>query len=387
MTAAAVLAIDGGNSKTDVALVAADGSLLATARGPGSSVDARRFAGSMAVLDDLVDRVATEAGIDPTGLIAEHTSACNAGVDLPEEEARLADALADRKWSRTTAVGNDTFAVLRAGTTRPWGVGVTCGAGINCVAVAPDGAETRFLALGRFTGDWGGGMDLGHEVMWWAMRDEDGRGPRTGLTRAVAEHFGRETVEDVAIGIHLGEITGDDLIRLTHVLFDVSDAGDPVAVELVDRLAEEVSVMALVAMRRLGLTALDPEVSLGGGLLMARNERLISGIDAHIRAESRKARIVVVEVPPVAGAAQRGLDHLGADEDAHRRLREAYLALAVTDPVRDSVAYLRQPWVVAVPGTVAAPRISGLGSAEPANAKGDRVGPLRNTGRRRFRRR
>ena len=30
-----ILAIDGGNSKTDVALVASDGSLLATARGPG----------------------------------------------------------------------------------------------------------------------------------------------------------------------------------------------------------------------------------------------------------------------------------------------------------------------------------------------------------------
>ena len=31
----AVLAIDGGNSKTDVALVADDGTLLASARGPG----------------------------------------------------------------------------------------------------------------------------------------------------------------------------------------------------------------------------------------------------------------------------------------------------------------------------------------------------------------
>jgi len=33
----AVLAIDGGNSKTDVALVAADGSLLASVRGPGTN--------------------------------------------------------------------------------------------------------------------------------------------------------------------------------------------------------------------------------------------------------------------------------------------------------------------------------------------------------------
>ena len=30
-----MLAIDGGNSKTDVALVAGDGTLLASARGPG----------------------------------------------------------------------------------------------------------------------------------------------------------------------------------------------------------------------------------------------------------------------------------------------------------------------------------------------------------------
>ena len=34
-SAPAVLAIDGGNSKTDIALVAADGTLLASGRGPG----------------------------------------------------------------------------------------------------------------------------------------------------------------------------------------------------------------------------------------------------------------------------------------------------------------------------------------------------------------
>jgi N-acetylglucosamine kinase-like BadF-type ATPase len=35
-TPAAVLAIDGGNSKTDVAVLGHDGSVLATSRGPGS---------------------------------------------------------------------------------------------------------------------------------------------------------------------------------------------------------------------------------------------------------------------------------------------------------------------------------------------------------------
>ena len=37
MSRAAVLAVDGGNSKTDLALVVADGSVLALVRGPLSS--------------------------------------------------------------------------------------------------------------------------------------------------------------------------------------------------------------------------------------------------------------------------------------------------------------------------------------------------------------
>jgi N-acetylglucosamine kinase-like BadF-type ATPase len=323
-----VLAIDGGNSKTDVALIGPDGSVLASARGRGTLVDARRFDTSKVVLDDLVTAVARQAGIDPAGEIAAHTSAFIAGVDLPEEEQRLADELAQR-WSPSTRVGNDTFAVLRAGTQRPWGVAVTCGAGINCVGVAPDGTPTRFLALGRFTGDWGGGLDMGVEVMWWAMRAEDGRGEPTALTTAVAKFFGRENVSDVAIGIHLGDIDADDLIRLTYVLFQVSDAGDPVAMRLVDRLADEVSTMALVAMRRLDLIHQDTEVVLGGGLLMARNPRLVNGIADRVRAEAPGAQVGVVDVPPIAGAALLGLDHLGLDENAHKRLRDAYATAGV----------------------------------------------------------
>jgi len=325
-----VLAIDGGNSKTDVLLVGADGSMLASARGPGTSAEANRFETSKVVLDDLVGAVARQAGIDPTGQIAQHTSAFIAGVDLPQEEERLAAELATRNWSSTTRVGNDTFAVLRAGTQRPWGVGVTCGAGINCVGVAPSGEMTRYLALGRFTGDWGGGLDMGVEVMWWAMRAEDGRGELTALSAAVADYFDRQTATEVAIGIHLGEIAEDDLIRLTHVLFAVSDQGDPVAIRLVDRLAEEISAMALVAMRRLNLTGLDTELVLGGGLLMARNPRLTAGITDRVHAEAPAAQIAVVDVPPIAGAALLGLDHLGMGKAEHDRLRAAY-ANAGTD--------------------------------------------------------
>ena len=103
-------------------------------------------------------------------------------------------------------VGNDTFAVLRAGTARGWGVAVVCGAGINCVGVAPDGRHARFPALGAITGDWGGGYDVGMAAVYAAARSEDGRGPRTSLERAVPAHFGLETPSELAEAIHTGRI-------------------------------------------------------------------------------------------------------------------------------------------------------------------------------------
>jgi N-acetylglucosamine kinase-like BadF-type ATPase len=325
---AAVLAIDGGNSKTDVALVAADGTVLAAARGPGASVNTGQLAGWLDELDRLIARTARGAGLDPAGPLAERTAAYLAGIDLPAEERQLAELLGGRGWSTGTQVGNDILAVLRAGTTRPWGVAVNCGAGINCAGIGRDGTSTGFLALGRLTGDFGGGLDLGTEMMWWAMRAEDGRGPATGLLQAVAAHFGRPTVREVAIAFHLGELTEQDLSRLTPVLFRLSDAGDEVAGSLVDHLAAEVSTMALVAMRRLKLTTLDTEVVLGGGMLTAHNDRLTTGIRHRIHQEAPTARIGILDVPPIVGAALLGLDHLNADPAAAQRIRATYPRLA-----------------------------------------------------------
>jgi N-acetylglucosamine kinase-like BadF-type ATPase len=364
----AVLAIDGGNSKTDLALVAEDGALLAAVRGPG--IRSPDDLGSwLEALGALIARAQLEAG-RAGQMAARHITACVANADLPEEEERLAAALRALGWSQTTAVANDTFAVLRAGldpdvfaraglgagwgrapagggrgargrekdsagaggTQRGggesraghWGVAVTCGAGINCVGVDPAGRTTGYLALGEISGDWGGGSGLGQAALWWAVRAEDGRGPQTTLRQAVAAHFGVPTVRDVTISIHLGKIDDETLREFAPVLLAVAATGDEIARKLVLRQAEEISIMALTAMRRLGLIALPTPVVLGGGVLTARDPLLINEITNRITAAAPQAVVIVVAVPPVVGAALLGLDHVGAGPDAEQRLRAAY---------------------------------------------------------------
>jgi N-acetylglucosamine kinase-like BadF-type ATPase len=339
---AAVLAIDGGNSKTDVALVAADGTVLATVRGPGASREDYGTEGAMRILGDLARQAAARAGLPaprPGAPIARHVSACLAGADLPEEEAELTEALHGQGWASSAVALNDTFAVLRAGVpgsgeASPWGVAITCGAGINCVVVSPDGRVARYLALGMLTGDWGGGLGLSQHIMWHAMRAADGRGPATALAAAVAAHFGLPSVTDVAIAVHKGQLGEADLLSLTSVLFAVAAGGDVVAGGLLTRQAEEICLMAVTGMRRLKLPSVGTPVVLGGGLLEANDATLLAAITQRLAADAPGAVPHVVDIPPVAGAALLGLDHVGCGLAAERRLRQAYRT-ARREPVAD----------------------------------------------------
>ncbi|MEU4801046.1 BadF/BadG/BcrA/BcrD ATPase family protein [Actinosynnema sp. NPDC023587] len=318
-----VLAIDGGNSKTAVALVDVDGRVLAQVVGPGASPQNVGLARSLEVFEGLVRDAARQAGLAAGEPIARHTAAYLAGADLPQEEEDLRAAIERCGWSATTVVGNDTFALLRAGTSDGIGVAVVCGAGINCVAVARDGRTHRFPALGPISGDWGGGGHLGGKALWLAVRAEDGRGAPTALLPALLDHYGAGTLAEVVGRLHLAEAEFDPH-ALCRLLFQVAATGDEVALAVVDRLVEEITLLVTVSLRRLALLDEPVDVVLGGGVLTNTGGVVVDAVRDRLRDLAPHAAIRVVDVPPVVGAALLGLDALGADPGAERRLRTAY---------------------------------------------------------------
>ena len=324
-----VLAVDGGNSKTDLALVRADGALLAHVRGPLSSPHHLGLAESVGLLERLLDEARGQAGVN-----GDHAASVAqvflAGVDFPAEEERLRAALVTCGIAGHVVVGNDTLALLRAGTERGWGVAVVCGAGINCVGVAPDGRQLRFPALGEITGDWGGGYDVGSEALFVAARSEDGRGAPSSLQRAVPRHFGLDSPRQLAEEMHAGRISHRRLIELAPVVF-AEAANDEAAAAIVRRLADEVVAFARVALTKLGIERQPVEVVLGGGLLRAADPRLQSAIVAGLAEVGDEIVVHTTDAPPVVGAALLGLDWLEADEAAKERARAELSAAADAD--------------------------------------------------------
>ncbi|MFI8236004.1 N-acetylglucosamine kinase [Streptomyces sp. NPDC085866] len=312
-----VLAIDAGNSKTDVAVVTADGEVLATARGGGFRPPAVGVEAAMDALADPVARALSDAGLPAVS----HVSACLANADLPVEEEQLATALHARAWGSSVEVRNDTFAILRAGVAEPRGVAVVCGAGINCVGMRPDGRTARFPAIGRISGDWGGGWGLAEEALWYAARAEDGRGEPTALSRTLPAHFGLPSMYALIEALHLEHVEHGRRHELTPVLFGTAAQGDPVARSIVHRLAEEVATMATVALARLDLLTEETPVLLGGSVLTAGHSQLNDTIHDLLSSRAPKAAVHVVTASPVLGATLLGLDRLGAGVGAGERAR------------------------------------------------------------------
>jgi N-acetylglucosamine kinase-like BadF-type ATPase len=296
VSSALLLAVDGGNSKTDVLLLDVDGRVLAKVRGPSCAPIHHGLEGAMDALDLLVGR----AYADARSVLGEPVCPALgvfalAGADLPHEEE----------------------------TDRGWGVAVVCGAGINGVGVGPDGAVVRFPALGAISGDWGGGYDVGLAALVAAARAQDGRGAPTLLATAVPAHFGLADPLSVSVALHLGELSLSRLVELPPVVFDAARRGDQVAADVVRRLADEVTAFALATIRRLELERDDLDVVLGGGLLRAGLPLLDDAVRAGIHGQAPGARVLVVDGEPIVGAALLALTEAGASPAAAARLRAA----------------------------------------------------------------
>ena len=172
-----VIGVDGGNSKTDVVIASTGGELLARTRGPGVDSPLIGVENWRNALIALVERARLTAGV---GIDTRAAGAAFflANVDLPTEFDVAQRELAAATPAAVSVVYNDTLAILRAGATRSWGVAVVSGAGINAIGIGPTDRREGFLALGDYTGDAGGGGDLG-------ILGLGSRGPGVGRTGPV----------------------------------------------------------------------------------------------------------------------------------------------------------------------------------------------------------
>ena len=203
MTRAALLAVDGGGSKVDAALLRRDGTVLGAARVGTTGFGAAGDEAFLSQIGHAVRTAGADAGVELDGRpVGEVGVFCLAGADLPADDRRIARGLAAAGWASRTAAAQRYLRrpPRRDGPRLGRRAGVRLGD--ELFRSRPRRADLRFPAMGDISGDWGGGSDLGGMALWHAIRAADGRGEATSLETRVPAHLGYRRPRQVAEAIH-----------------------------------------------------------------------------------------------------------------------------------------------------------------------------------------
>jgi N-acetylglucosamine kinase-like BadF-type ATPase len=292
--------IDLGGSGTRAALADAEGSLLASGRGPAvghkSGSAGRRSLGR-----------ALDAALAPIGqaIVAEacviHAGAT--GLSIPGRREALHLELTSRFPRAQVQVSNDALIALWGGLAGREGVAVLAGTGSIALARSADGREARAGGWGYLLGDEGGGQWLGRGALSLYLQVLEGRvGPST-LTELVGGAVAALTVSDVLGWFYGGSDQVTRLAALAPLVARAAEAGDQSADDMLCRASEALSELVVSAARQLW-PAVVPEplnVACCGGVWQA-GRVLAAPFAAALAARLTSAAVRPALLPPAAGA-------------------------------------------------------------------------------------
>lgn len=291
-----VVGIDAGGSKTVCQVGEPDGRVLREARGAGANLQS---AGELLV-EKILHDVMTEA---LAGINEAPASICigMAGVDRPND-ARVMRAIVSRLCRGTRAlVVNDALIALEAGA--PGAPGIVLIAGTGSIAYGRDahGRAARAGGWGYILGDEGSGFWLGRQALRAVLRAADQRGEPTALAAPVMAHLGVAREQELVQPVYENGLKPTLVAGLASIVGDVADAGDAVAMRIIDVGADELAAAAASVARRLNLADLDISLPLAGGVFRAV-PRVRTGVIARLAERLPHARPALLSTEPATGA-------------------------------------------------------------------------------------
>jgi N-acetylglucosamine kinase-like BadF-type ATPase len=294
-----VAGADAGGSHTSA--VVTDGALRVLGRAEGPSGAVRPGA-----LDSAADTIMRTVGDALRVAGGGALTACvvgAAGTGDPEVRSTLAAALRTRGAPARTKVATDADVAFADAFPEGPGILVIAGTGSIALARGTAGGRHRVGGRGWHLGDEGSGYALGRGALGAVLRALDGRGPETALTRSIP----------VALGLPGGAAAAEwarrakprEVAALGAVVQAAAEAGDAVALGLLDTAANDL-VAHVVALRpHFAETSAVPVVLSGGALRQGRPLRRQVVTLLGVRAPWATVRDVTVDA--AVGAARMAL--------------------------------------------------------------------------------
>ncbi|MCE1252043.1 MAG: hypothetical protein LWX83_00670 [Anaerolineae bacterium] len=301
------LGVDLGSSKTHALVSNGEGAVLGIGRsGPGN----HEVVGYDGFQQNL--KLAVQQALDAAGIKIEMINGAGFGVsgyDWDFERPAILNVINTLALNAPIEVVNDAVPGIVAAARDGWGLAVVSGTGCNCW-----GRDYTHSRLGHVTG---GGTTFGegagaseivarsiHQVAYQYTR----RGPETLLSHLYMQLTGSSNLEELLSGLAMGSIHISP--SAAPLVFKAAEAGDEVALNLLDWAGNELGELANAVIRQLSFEALTFDVVLVGSFFNG-GDRLINPMRIKIHSLAPGANLVRLKQPPAIGAVLMGMEKSG----------------------------------------------------------------------------
>jgi glucosamine kinase len=257
-----LVGVDGGGTRTTLALADADGREILRREGPAALVDPRWPMASAKPIVALL-REATEAA----GLAGPAAALCAglAGVENAAERDAVCSALKAQGVAEQVQVVNDGEIALAGALGDGPGILLVAGTGSVAYGRGRDGRVERCGGWGMIVGDEGSGFGIGRSGARAALRGADGRGPATELLPRLLSVL-RVPHAD-GIPPWMGRAGKTEVAALAVHVIELAEGGDGVAQAILRDAASDLAAHAVALHRRLGPWPAEVPVVFFGGVL------------------------------------------------------------------------------------------------------------------------
>lgn len=272
-----LIGIDGGGTRTTLALAEENGREILRRTGAPGLVDPRRPSATAEMLTELVREAFAAAGVAGP---AASLCAGLAGVGNATEREIVENSLRRARIAERVLVHSDGETALHGALGDDAGILLIAGTGSVAYGRAGDGRIERCGGWGMVVGDEGSGFSIGRASLAAALMAVDGRSPSTKLLPTLLNVLGLSSPE--AIPPWAGRAEKADIASLAVHTLGLAAEGDAVALAIVHREAVALAAHAGALVNRLGPWKQSIPVVLHGGV--ARDPTFATSVESALSA-------------------------------------------------------------------------------------------------------
>jgi N-acetylglucosamine kinase-like BadF-type ATPase len=313
-----LMGIDGGQSTTRALIADCEGNLLGLGVG-GAADHIHEPGGPERLRRSLQD--ALSGALQSASLPAD-TRFAVALCGMTGAGSLVAEICRQELPSEKVIVTHDTRTALYCITQGQPGAVVIAGTGSVAYGLNHDGEIATAGGWGYLMGDEGSAYWIAVQAINVCTRAEDGRIPKTWLSRVILEHFGVDSLSALHHLIYSGQLTRAQLASGAQAVSDAARLGERMATRILADAGRELGLMAVTVLRKLGMQYSRVNVGIVGGV--ARAAKPLHQAFRERLYRSTLAQVVTPRFPMVVAAVCMAMEHaeLPVNEAVWQRMEE-----------------------------------------------------------------